>query len=203
MRFRDNATVSGIKPAALILLVSASLLMTSCATPVPLHRFIDDLRSELVKTKEITRLTVTQVANGQGNRLLKEEQDAQCSSDPILMLLGGDLVFKLKTTVGGELGTMLTPVPAPTIKITGSGEHLLDWKVSPVSLGNLANVVFEGDIKIVENIRAIEGSGKELQTDETIMIKKVLLTDAWKLRKDILTVVKTLIDNWEKPPTCR
>lgn len=186
----------------LLLLVSMGLLVTACATPVPLHQFIDDLRTELTKTKEVTRLTITQVAAGQGDGLLRSEQNAQCSSDPILLFLGGELGFKLKATVGGELGGALTPTPAPTVKITGTGEHVLDWKVKPVSLGNLASVIFEGDIQTVQTIRNIEGPGAASPTPETTMIKTALLKEAWQLRQDLMKIANRLITNWQKPASC-
>lgn len=185
-----------------LLLVLMGVSVAGCATPVPLHQFIDDLRAELTKTKEITRLTITQVAAGQGDDLLRSEQNAQCSSDPILLFLGGDLVFKLKATIGGELGGALTPTPAPTVKVTGTGEHVLDWKAKPISLGNLANVIFEGDVQTVQTIRNIEGSGPPVLTTETQMIKTALFKEAWQLRQDLMKVANRLITNWQKPASC-
>ncbi len=202
---RTNATQGRTGLMKLLLLVSISIAVTGCAalgTPVPLHRFIDDLRAELSKTSAVTRLTVTQVAAGQGADLLRREQDAQCSSDPILLFLGGDLVFKLKATVGGDVGAALTPVPAPTVKITGSGEHALDWKVAPISLGNLANVIFAGDIQTVQSIRNIEGAGAAIETKRTKMIKEALLKEAWDLRDKLMKVADTLIKDWRKPLSC-
>jgi hypothetical protein len=211
MWLRDCTTVSVPRQLRLLLVVVTGLLMTACSPkPLPLNDFIDNLRAELIKTDAITRLTTAQVAAGQGDDLLRSEQDAQCSSDPILVMLGGDLAFNLKASVGKELkpavgvdvSALSTKVSASGVGIVSSGEHQLNWKVSPISLGNLANVVFDCDIKTIQTIRAIEGPDK-METEETKKIKKALLEQAWDIRTKIETTANRLIKDWKKPATCQ
>ncbi len=206
MRHTNNETGRALSPLKVLLLVMTVFLMTACCAisskPVPLHKFVDELRVELTKTKAITRLTVTQVATGQGEELLRSEQDAQCTSDPILLFLGGDLLFTLKASVKGQAGMSLTSSPAPTVEISGTDEHELKWKVSPISLSNLANAIFAEDIKTIQSIRESEDSEKEIETVETKKYKAELLKEAWELREKLKLVTKNLITTWQKPTSC-
>ncbi len=138
-----------------ILLLLLCFIITGCATPsLPLSKFIDNLQYEIAKTSEINRLTVAQVASGEGDVLIKKEQKIQGTSDPILLFLDGGIKFTLDAQISGQttspkidVTSFQTALPSvPKIMITSSKRHKLDYTAKPISLSNLPNIVFQGDI---------------------------------------------------------
>lgn len=187
---------------------------SACSPTLKLNEFINNLQDQMRSTTPIVRLSIEQIIEGAGDSLIKQEQNIQCSSDPVIVELNGQILFDLK---GSVKGSGILGMKSPSLKIAGESVHIIKYNATPVALSDIGDVEFDedlGTIQVISNIEKTISNSSSKKTNPIALstvpsnqarVQGILgkyLDFAWNRREQFRKHALKLIKEWKRPHLC-
>lgn len=178
----------------LIMLIICSCSYLSSPPSIELGKFIDNIQKEIRKTSPINRLTIPEIINGEGDKVIEEEQNKQCSSDPTVLLWGSDLTFDLRGSIKGK-GKASSNGGGISIAVSDNSE--VHYVVGPRAISDLPDNNFEERLQRIQTISTLKLDYKMRQRIIGDFFQEAI-NEQKKLKKKINQLQK----NWVKAHQC-